>query len=168
MKILFLWFLIFSIQAQSAITYKCSKNGAISYQASPCDENDELKKLNIKTKNQTNQTNQTNSIKDEIGNKTQQIEEDTATKIELINLKYANELEQAKGNSSLLKEIETKKNTEILAAYQVKKMLLEQEIKRLTKLHDREEQAGEDNRKALEDLEKRHKEELREIDRMRR
>lgn len=162
---------LLSPQIMAGDMYKCSNKGVVAYQHTPCAESSEQtvlkeKKLSKLEVNTGNIRKNFQSSMDEHDNKTANKQAAAAEKFQLIDQKYAIELQQAEGNVDRIKDIENQKRQAKLPIYQELADFLEEEKKKLADVYETESQAAKDNRKALVDLERSHKEELRKIDRM--
>ena len=161
---------LFSMNAMAEM-YKCEKSGKVSYQAFPCSSGSESNQLNIKPVEPRKELSEKSPglnarlTEDELNGKLTKIQSEADTKLQLIEQKYAHDLELVKGDFDETKKIETRKNLEKLAVNEELKTQLEAEIARLTALYEHENQAAEDSRKAIIELDRKHKERMRALDR---
>lgn len=158
-------------QQASADMYKCTNKSIVAYQAMPCaDESSQTviaEKKSTKPKIDAENTDKNfDSILREHDDKLATKQAAIAEKLQLIDQKYAIELQQAGSDADRIKSIENQKRLAKLSVHQELADFYENEKKNLGDIYETESQAAKDSRKALADLEKSHKERLREIDRM--
>jgi hypothetical protein len=151
--------------------YKCTNNGIVAYQARPCvDQSSQTiiaEKKPSKSKIDDEDTNNNfDSILREHDDKLETKQSVIAEKLQLIDQKYAIELQQAGSDTDRIKDIENQKRLAKLPVYQELADFYEKEKKDLGDIYEAESQAAKDSRKALADLERSHKKRLREIEMM--